>query len=55
MLAMLVTALYHKVFDDTVEEQRVVELRTDQFEEIVTVLGRLVVEGNANVALGGLQ
>jgi len=55
MTAVGITRLYHKVLDDTVEEQRVVEVVADETEEVVAMDGRLVEELYAYVALGGLE
>jgi hypothetical protein len=50
-----VAALYHEVLDDPMKEQRVVELGAHQFQEVVTMFGRLVEQRNADIALCGFQ
>ena len=55
VFALQVAGLYHEVADDSVEQQRVVCLLLDQLHEVVAVDGCLVVECNADVALGCLQ
>ena len=55
MLAVQVTALYHEVFDDTMEEQGIIDVFLDEFQEVVTMLGRLVEECYTDVARGGLK
>ena len=55
MLAVQVTALYHEILDDTVEKQGIVDMLLDVLQEVVTMLGRLVEECNADVARGGLK
>lgn len=53
--AIGVSALYHEVLDDTVEERAVVVALTGQFEEVVAVARRVVIEAYKNVALGSLD
>lgn len=55
MLAVGVAALDHEVLDDAVEEQRVVDAHLRQFQEVVAVLRRLVIEADADVACRGLE
>lgn len=55
MAAVRVATLDHEAGYDTVEQQRVVEVALDEFQEVVTMAGCLVVEGDAYVALGGLE
>lgn len=50
-----VAALYHEVLDDTVEERAVVVALTGQFEEVVAVARRVVIEAYKDVALGSLD
>ena len=55
MTAVGVATLDHEVLDDTVEEQRVVELLIDEFQEVVAMTGCIVIERHENVSLGGLN
>ena len=55
ILAVRVARLYHKVLDDTMEQQRVVHLHAHQLQEVVAMLRCLVVEGYADVSLRRLQ
>ena len=55
MFAVRIATLNHKVLDDTVEEQRVVELLVAQTEEIVAMTGRIVEERHEDVSLGSLN
>ena len=55
MFAVDVAALDHKVLDDAMEEQRVIDVHLGEFQEVVTMDGRLVVEGDADVARSGLK
>ena len=50
VLAVGVATLNHKVFDDTVDEQGVVNAHLRDFQEVVTCLRCLVIEGDADVA-----
>ena len=54
MFAVQVASLYHEVLDDAMEEQGVVDVLLNEFQEVVTVLGRLVEECYTNVARGSL-
>ena len=53
--AIGVSALYHKVLNDTVEERAVEVAFFGKLQEVVTVFGRLVVEAYKNVAFGSLD
>ena len=55
MPAVGVACLYHEVRNDTVEKQRVIEMFSYEFQEVVAVAGCLVVELDADVALGSLK
>jgi hypothetical protein len=51
---MQVAALNHKVLDDSVKQQRIVELHTSHFHKVVAMLRRLVEQGYPDVTFGGL-
>ena len=53
--AVRVAALNHETLDDTMEEQRVVELLVRQTQEVITMLGGIVVERQQDVSLCGFQ
>ena len=55
MTTIEIATLNHKVLDDTVEQQGVIDLHPHQFQEVVTMLWRLVAEGDADISLRGLQ
>ena len=50
MFAVGVAALDHKVLDDTMDEQRIIDAHLRDFQEIVAGLGRFVIQGDADVA-----
>ena len=53
MTAVGIATLDHKVLDDTVEEQRIVELLVDEFQEVVAMTGCIVEECQHDLACGG--
>ena len=55
MAAVRVARLDHEAGYDAVEQQGVVEVALDELQEVVAVARRLVVEGDADVAFGGLE
>jgi hypothetical protein len=55
MFTVDVAALNHKVLDDAMEEQRVIDVHLGEFQKVVTVDGRLVVKGDADIARRGLK
>ena len=55
MATVGVASLYHEVGDDTVEEERIVEVLCDQTQEVVAMAWRLVIECDADVALCRFQ
>ena len=54
-LGVGVAGLNHEVVDHAVEEHAVIEAFLDQLDEVVAVLGRLVVEFDHDVAQRGLE
>ena len=53
--AVRIATLNHETLDDTMEEQRVVELLVRQTQEVIAMLGGIVVERQQNVALCGFE
>ena len=53
--AVGIATLDHEILDDTVEEQRVVELLVDEFQEVVAMTGRVVEERQDDLACGGFE
>ena len=54
-LGLGVASLNHEVIDYAVEEHAVIEAFLDQLDEVVAVLGRLVVELDHDVAQRGFE
>ena len=55
VLAVQVATLNHKVLDDTMKQQRVVELHTGQLHKVIAMLGRLVEQGYSYITFGSLE
>ena len=55
MLTIGVTTLNHKVLDDPMDEQRVVDTHLRHLQEVVAGLWRLVVKGDADITCSGFK
>ena len=55
MTAVGIAALNHEVLDDAVEEQRIIELLVDEFQEIVAMTRRIVEERQNNLTHCGFE
>ena len=55
VFAVGITALNHKVLDDTMDEERVIYAHLRDFQEVVASLWRLVIKGDADIARRGFK
>ena len=55
MLAVGIATLNHKVLDNAMDEQRVIDAHLCDLQEVVACLWRLVIKGDADIACSGLK